>query len=155
MLLFVHCSAVVVPLKLPGLCVNSFGCFSFFKSHSILSKIFTAPSVSVVITPTGTAVAGQSYSLSCSVSGAASLSPTSTTYRWYNESTNPRSQVGTNSSAYAFTRVQPYYAGQYTCEVMITSPYLNAALSQSMMQVITVKSKLYNLAQDLIGAYLN
>ena len=106
-------------------------------------------------TPTGNAVVGQSYSLSCSVSGADSLSPTSTTYRWYNESDDPRSQVGTNSSAYAFTLVQLYHAGQYTCEVTITSPYLNAALSQSMMRDINVQSKLWNLAQDLIVAYLN
>jgi len=103
-------------------------------------KFFTVPSVSVVITPAGTAVVGQSYSLSCSVSGADSLSPTTTTYRWYNESSDPRSQVGTTST-YSFTRLRPYHAGQYTCEVTITSPYLNGDLSQSMMQDITVQSK--------------
>ena len=107
---------------------------------------FTAPSVSVVITPTGTAVVGQlGYSFSCSVSGADSLSPTSTTYRWYNESTDPRSQVGTTST-YSFTRLQPYHAGRYACEVTVTSPYLSGALSQSMMQDITVQSMLCNLA---------
>ena len=108
--------------------------------------LFTsAPSVSVVITPTGTAVVGQSYSLICSVSGADSLSPTSTTYRWYNESSNPRSQVGTTST-YSFTRLRPYHAGQYTCEVTVASPYLNGDLIQSMMQDITVQSKLCNFA---------
>jgi len=105
----------------------------------------------VVITPAGTAVVGQSYSLSCSVSGADSLNPTSTTYRWYNESSNPRSQVGINSSTYTLNPLRPYHAGQYTCEVMITSPYLNDALSQSMMQDITVQSKLCNLGSDLKG----
>ena len=100
---------------------------------------FTAPSVSVMITPAGTAVAGQSYSLSCSVSGADSLSPT-ITYRWYNESSNPRSQVGTTST-YTLNPLRPYHAGEYTCEVTITSPYLNGALSQSVMQDITVLSK--------------
>jgi len=94
----------------------------------------------VVITPTGTAVVGQSYSLSCSVSGADSLSPTSTTYRWYNESSNPRSQVGTTST-YTLNPLRPYHAGQHTCEVTITSPYLNEDLSQSMVQDITVQSK--------------
>ena len=103
---------------------------------------FTAPSVSVVITPTDTAVVGQSYSLSCSVSGADSLSPTST-YRWYNESSNPRSQVGTTST-YTLNPLRPYHVGQYTCEVTITSPYLNGALRQSMMQDITVQSKIFN-----------
>ena len=96
-----------------------------------------------MITPDGTAVVGQSYSLICSVNGADSLSPTSTTYCWYNESSNPRSLIGTNSSAYAFTLVQPYHAGQYTCEVTITSPYLSGALSQSMMQDITAQSKFW------------
>ena len=95
-----------------------------------------------MINSVGNAVVGQSYSLSCSVSGADSLSPTSTTYRWYNESDDPRSLIGTNSSAYAFTLVRPYHAGQYTCEVMITSPYLNGILSQSMMQDIIIQSKL-------------
>ena len=98
-----------------------------------------------MITPTGTAVVGQQgYSLTCSVSGADSLSPTSTTYRWYNESSNPRSQVGINSSTYTFTRLRPYHAGQYTCEVTIASPFLNADLSQSMMQSITLQSKLFH-----------
>jgi len=97
----------------------------------------------VVITPAGTAMVGQSYSLICSVSGANSLSPTST-YRWYNESSNPRSQVGT-ASTYTLNPLQPYHAGQYTCEVTVTSPYLNGDLSQSVMQDITVQSKLYIL----------
>jgi len=84
-------------------------------------------------------VLGQSYSLTCSVSGADPLSPT-ITYRWYNESSNPRSQVGITST-YSFTRLGPYPAGQYTCEVNIASPYLKGGLSQSMMQDITVQSK--------------
>jgi len=92
-----------------------------------------------MITPVGTAVVGQSYSLSCSVSGADSLSPT-ITYHWYNESSNPRSQVGTTTT-YSFTRLGLYHAGQYTCEVNIASPYLKGDLSQSMMQDITVQSK--------------
>jgi len=102
---------------------------------------FTAPSVSVVITPTGTAVVGQSYSLSCSVSGADSLSPI-TTYRWYNESSNPRPQVGT-TSIYTLNPLQQYHAGEYTCEVTITSPYLDGDLSRSVMQNITVQSNLH------------
>ena len=94
----------------------------------------------MAITPAGTALVGQlGYSLSCSVSGADSLSPT-ITYRWYNESSNPRSQVGT-TSIYSFPRLRPYHAGQYTCEVTIASPYLNGDLSQSMMQDITLQSK--------------
>jgi len=101
----------------------------------------------VVITPAGTAVAGQSYSLSCSVSGADSLNPTSTTYHWYNESSNPRSQVGTTST-YTLNPLRPYHAGYYACEVTITSPYLNGALRQSVMQDITVQSKLFNINQD-------
>ena len=145
LLLFVHFSAVVVPWLLLGLCVNSFGCFRFSWAILYFLTFFIAPSVSVVITPAGTAVAGQSYSLSCSVSGADSLSPTSTTYHWYNESSNPRSQVGTTST-YSFPRLRPYYAGQYTCEVTVASPYLNEDLSQSMMQDITLQSKLCNLA---------
>jgi len=102
---------------------------------------FTAPSVSVMITPTGTAEVGQSYSLGCSVSEADSLNATST-YRWYNESTNPRSQVGTTNT-YTLNPLRPYSAGQYTCEVMITSPFLDGDLSRSVMHNITVQSNLH------------
>jgi len=89
-----------------------------------------------MINSVGTAVVGQSYSLICSVNGTDSLSLTSTTYHWYNESSYPRSQVGT-ASTYTFIPLWPQHAGQYTCEVIITSPYLNGTLSQSMMQDIT------------------
>ena len=98
-----------------------------------------------MITPTGTAAVGQSYTLTCSVSGADSLSPTSTTYRWYNGSSETGSQIGTNSSTYALTRLRPYHAGQYTCEVTIASPFLNADLSGSMMRSITLQSKLFHI----------
>ena len=94
----------------------------------------------MIITPADTAEVGQSYSLSCSVSGANSLSPTSTIYRWYNENSDPRSQVGTTNT-YTLNPLRPYHAGQYTCEATITSPYLNGILSQSVMQDITVQSK--------------
>ena len=93
-----------------------------------------------MITPTGTTAVGQSYTLTCSVSGADSLSPT-TTYTWYNGSSDTGSQIGTNSSTYAFTRLRPYHAGQYTCEVTISSAFLNGDLSGSMMQLVTLQSK--------------
>ena len=86
-------------------------------------------------------VGQEGYSLTCSVSGADSLSPTSTTYRWYNGSSETGSQVGTNSSTYAFTRLRPYDAGQYTCEVTIVSPFLNGDLNGTMMQSVTLQSK--------------
>jgi len=95
-----------------------------------------------MITPTGTAEVGQSYSLSCSVSGADSLNATSTTYHWYNESSNPRSEVGTTST-YTLNPLRPYHAGQYTCEVTIASPYLDGDLSRSVMQNVTVQSNLH------------
>ena len=94
-----------------------------------------------MITPTGTAAVGQGYTLTCSVSGTDSLSPTSTTYRWYNGSSETGSPIGTNSSTYTFSSLRPYHAGQYTCEVTVASPFLNADLSQSMMQSITLQSK--------------
>jgi len=89
-----------------------------------------------MITPVGTAMLGQNYSLD-------SLSPT-ITYRWYNENTNPRPQFGTTST-YTFPHLRLHHAGRYTCEVMITSPYLNRGLHQSVMLDITVRSMLYML----------
>jgi len=96
-----------------------------------------------MITPVGTSTLGQIYSLIYSVRGADSLSP-NITYRWYNENTNPRSQVGTTST-YTFPHLSLHHARRYTCEVMITSPYLNRDLHQSVMQDITVRSMLYML----------
>ena len=98
-----------------------------------------------MIAPTGTAAVGQSYTLTCSVNGAGSLSPTSTTYRWYNGSSETGLQIGTNSNTYTFTPLRPYHAGQYTCEVTIASPFLNADLTQSMMQSVTLHSKLFHI----------
>jgi len=109
--------------------------------HKHLSATLTVPPVSVVITPVGTPVAGQSYSLSCSVHGADSLSPTSTTYHWYNESNNSRSLVAT-TNVYTLTRLQTYHDGNYTCEVTVVSPYLNGDFNQSATQEIVVESKL-------------
>ena len=100
----------------------------------------TVPPVSVVITLVGTPVLGQSYSLSCSVHGTDSLSPTSTTYHWYNESNYPRSEVAT-TNVYTLTRLQPYHDGNYTCEVAVVSPYLNGDFNWSAMQEIIAQSK--------------
>jgi len=108
----------------------------------ILHPPHSVPSTSVVITPIGIPVAGQSYSLNCSINGADSLSPTSTTYRWYNSSGDPMMPVTvTTSNLFILNPLRPYHTGQYICEVTITSPYLNGDLSQSMMQDITVQSK--------------
>jgi len=111
----------------------------------ILHPPHSVPSTSVVITPIGIPVAGQSYSLNCSINGADSLSPTSTTYRWYNSSGDPMMSVTTNN-LFTFNPLRPYHTGQYICEVTITSPYLNRDLSQRLVQDITVQSRLYNIS---------
>jgi len=93
-----------------------------------------------MITPIGIPMVGQSYSLRCSVSGTDFLSP-AITYHWYNESSDPRSQLAT-TNLYTFTHLQPHHDGQYTCEVIVVSIYLNEVITRSTMQEIAVQGKL-------------
>ena len=89
---------------------------------------------------TSVAVAGQNYSLSCSVIGAELLKPT-ITYCWYNESSNPRIRLVANDTL-TLIRLEQYYTGYYTCEMTLYSPYLSQNLSRMVMEEIIVKSKL-------------
>ena len=84
--------------------------------------VFTsAPSVSVQIgSIVATPTAGENYLLTCSVSGAENLNPT-TIYRW---TKNGGTQVGTSSNTLFFTPLRLTDAASYVCEVIISSVYL-------------------------------
>ena len=69
-----------------------------------------------------TPTAGESYRLTCSVSGAENLNPT-TTYRWTRNS-DTEVQVGADPSILSFTPLRLIDAASYVCEVTISSNYL-------------------------------
>ena len=92
---------------------------------------FPAPNVSVQVTESGaTPTAGEVYLLTCSVSGAGNLNPT-TTYRWIRNSGSGQTQVGT-SSTLSFTPLRLSDAASYVCEVTISSSYLTGDIAMNV-----------------------
>ena len=87
-------------------------------------NLFSAPPVSFQISGGGaTPTAGESYRLTCNVSGAENLNPT-TTYRWTKNSGSGQTQVGANSNILSFTPLRLADAARYICQVTISSNYL-------------------------------
>ena len=84
-------------------------------------------------------MAGQNYSLNCSVIGAEILKP-NITYCWYNESSNPRNRL-VASNTLTLPHLEQYYSGKYTCEITLSSPYLTHSLSRMAMERLIVESK--------------
>ena len=99
-------------------------------SHSLYSAI-----IAVVGPPDDPPTFEQRYSLMCSVTGAVSINPT-INYQWFK--TAPRRiEVGTNSPILTFDTLVLSDAGQYSCEVTVSSSLLS--------QAATVGSRDYNL----------
>ena len=98
--------------------------------------------MSVQISGGATPTAGEDYQLTCSVSGAENLNPT-TTYRWIRSSSSGQTQVGTNSNILSFTPLRLADAASYFCEVTIHSSYLtgNIVAMNISPQSITIQSE--------------
>ena len=87
-----------------------------------------APLVSVQISDGGaTPVAGESYSLTCSVSGAENLNPT-ITYQW---TQNNDTVTHMNSETLPFSTLRVTDAGDYVCQLNVNSGYLIQAIGAS------------------------
>ena len=99
---------------------------SLFYVHQ--SSLSPGPSISVMVTANGAPELGQNgYSLTCGVSGAGNLSPT-ITYRWTRDN-GTQTQVGTNSNTLSFSPLRLTDVGRYTCEVTISSLFLNSDIT--------------------------
>ena len=85
---------------------------------------------------------GEDYQLTCSVSGADNLNPT-TTYRWTRSSGSGQTQVGTNSNTLSFTPLELSNAASYVCEVTISSNYLTGDIVEKNInpQNISIQSE--------------
>ena len=101
-----------------------------------------APTVTASITsPTGPFTAGQSYTLTCTatVTGGGTLSPT-TTITWIHPSGSMTSGAGSSLNL-ILSPLRVSDAGQYTCNVRVSSPFLTGTLSSIDTFNISVQSK--------------
>ena len=72
-----------------------------------------------MISPSGGPMAGQSFSLTCSLTGGASLQPT-LSYQWTREG----GSLMTSTATLNFDTLYLSDAGQYSCQVILTSSQL-------------------------------
>ena len=88
-------------------------------------------------------IAGESYQLTCSVSGAENLNPT-ISYRWTKNSGSGQTQVGTNSNILSFTPTQLSDAASYVCEVTIASNHLTGDVVYVNPYNVSIQSEYQN-----------
>ena len=79
---------------------------------------------------------GQSYSLTCDVTGAENLSP-SITYQW---TKNNGTQVGTDG-VLSFSPLRLSDAGRYTCQPTVSSPSLSGDITMTDAHDVRIQSK--------------
>ena len=97
----------------------------------------------VIISHTGSQVLGRNdYILACDVFGDENLMPT-VTYQWTRDNGTIET-VGTNSRTLSFSHFSLSDAGQYTCSVTVSSPYLNSnvTVSSGNPQTVMFQSEL-------------
>ena len=82
-------------------------------------------------------VAGQNYVLTCGVIGAENLSP-NITYWWTKDSSG---NIGYHSSSISFSPLRLSDAGQYTCHIIVQSPFIYNEASVTAYQNVTLKRK--------------
>ena len=110
---------------------------------NLFFSTLTVPMVTVQISDSGvTPTAGESYALTCSVSGAENLN-SSTTYQW-TKNNGTQTQVGTKSSTLNFLSLRLSDTGQYSCLATVTV---------SSHHVINTTSRPYEI--NIPGQYLS
>ena len=87
----------------------------------------------------GTPTVGESYSLTCTVTGADQLNAT-ITYKWFKNNTMVS---GETQSTLSFSSLSLSDAGQYRCDVTVNSTLLSQSIiKMSNTQDLTLQSKL-------------
>ena len=100
----------------------------------------TAPPLTTVITPNGSLVEGQTYSLTCDLMGDESLNVTVSSIRW--DRLTPTFQMGIlQAPTLSFTPLTAADAGDYRCTNTITSPYLTGTSTETQMTTVEVLGK--------------
>ena len=120
-------------------------CHYLLLCNAIIFLIFSAPPVSFQVTDSGaTPTAGESYQLTCSVSGAENINPT-TTYRWTRNSGSGQTQVGANSNTLSFTPLRLADAASYVCGVTVSSSYLASDITAMNSFDVRIQCELMTL----------
>ena len=90
--------------------------------------IDAVPPLTLDITPSGSPIEGQTFSLTCDLIGDESLDvpDVDNGFRWDRLTPTPRSTV-TRTATLSFTSLAPADAGQYECTNNINSPYLTGS----------------------------
>ena len=126
--------------------------FYIMNTNLSLYKSLSVPPnpVTVTITTSGFATAGQEYTLQCEVSAIPGLANTPIA-TWLHHNGSPVSSGGSititpytpsSSSALTFTTLTTFHAGVYTCEGRVESTALYSPRAVRETQIITVQSKL-------------
>ena len=115
---------------------------NFSYSYFALPIVPTLTVGASITSPTGPFTAGQSYTFTCTatVTGGGALS-TTTTITWIRPSGSMTSGTG-SSLDLSLNPLQLSDAGQYTCNVSVSSPFLTRAQSSTDTFTINVQSKL-------------
>ena len=112
---------------------------------------YSVSEISVVITSSGVPTVGQSYSLTCSVSGADYLNPT-IVYQWFE--TDDPGVVLARSVNLQLPPLQLTEDSHYTCQATVSSPYLTEDLTFNQTQDVTIRSKLTMTYEYFISGML-
>ena len=96
----------------------------------------------LVITPNGSLIEGQTYSLTCDLMGDESLDVTERRFRW-DRLTPTYNETILRAATLSFTPLTAADAGDYRCTNTITSPYLTSTRTQLRTATVVVFGK-YN-----------
>ena len=89
----------------------------------------------------GTPMLGQSYSLTCNVTGTENLD-SSITYRWTkNNGTQTQVPNGPDPKTLAFSTLRFSDGGQYSCQATVSSPYLSGDITMMDTHDVRIQSK--------------
>ena len=111
------------------------------------------PTITTSITsPTGPFTAGEFYTLTCTVTvtGAGTMSPT-TTITWIHPSGSMTSGTGSSLNL-ILNPLRVSDAGQYTCNVSVSSPFLTGTQSNTDTSIINVQGMYFLL---IVYIYMN
>ena len=108
--------------------LSELGRFNFITICMFIPINIAVPTLLVEIRSNGVILPGQDFSLNCMISGAESLNPI-LTYQWIKNNVTGRMQVGSNMSTLSFSSLRLSDAGQYSCQVTVSSRYLHGVLN--------------------------
>ena len=103
----------------------------------IMLLICIAPLLILVITPNGSPIEGQTYSLTCDLMGDESLNVTER-FRWDKLTPAPPKCSIIYAATLSFTPLTVANAGDYMCTNNITSQYLTSIITETQVATVEV-----------------